>query len=47
MKNPFKTTNELRLSEDLTSMQTVTTVTLFGITLYRTRKNKSVSVTLF
>lgn len=47
MKNLFKKTNELRVSEDLTSMQTVTTVTLLGITLYRTRKNQSVSVTLF
>lgn len=47
MKNPFKTTNELIVSNDLTSMQTITKVTLFGITIYRTRKNQSITVTLY
>jgi len=43
MKNPFKK----KIVHDLEGIQTVTTVTLFGIPIYRNSKKQSVAVSLF
>lgn len=47
MKNPITTKKLHVVSDNLSSMQTVTTITLFGIPIYRTRKNRGVSISLF
>ena len=47
MKNPFQTKKMHVVSDDLTSMQTVTTISLFGFVIYRTTEIQSVSVSLF
>jgi hypothetical protein len=47
MKNPIKKKTVHQLNAELSGMQTVTTITLFGIPIYRTRKKRNVSVSLF
>ncbi|UWY28755.1 hypothetical protein N4T20_02245 [Flavobacterium sp. TR2] len=47
MKNPFKKTRLHKVNAELNGMQTVTTVTFFGIPIYRSTKNKAVTVSWF
>lgn len=47
MKNPIQKKRELQLTQNLCGMQTVTTVTLFGIPLYRSCKKQNVRVKLY
>jgi len=47
MKNPFQTKRVHVVSEDLSSMQTVTTVTLLGMPIYKTIKKQAITTTLF
>jgi hypothetical protein len=47
MKNPIQKKRVHQLNEELNAMQTVTTITLFGISIYRSNKNQSISVSLY
>lgn len=47
MKNPFKKRRVHQLNAELNGMQTVTTITLFGVPIYRTSKNQNITVSLF
>ena len=47
MKNPIQTKKVHKVSEDLNSMQTVTTVSLFGVPICRTRQNQNISISFF
>lgn len=47
MKNPIKKKTVHQLNAELSGMQTVTTITMFGIPIFRSSKNQSVSVSLF
>lgn len=47
MKNPIQKKRVHQLNAELSGMQTVTTISLFGIPIYRTSKNQNITVSLF
>jgi hypothetical protein len=47
MKNPIEKKRVHQLNEELNAIQTVTTITMFGIPIYRSSKNQTIAVSLY